>query len=91
MNNPWYKLYKIPSIFSNWKDVSWDIKVIYCLSPSDANPYRLGFTPGEQLIKARADINYAIEVLEAQLARVREADSIVRELEDWEKQYEDDD
>ena len=88
MNDPRYKTYQVTS-WAGLLTVGWETKVTHLLSPSDTVNYRYSCRNG--VANARSDINWAISQLELRLASAREADSILREIEDWEIQNENQD
>jgi hypothetical protein len=83
ISDPHYKSHQVSS-WAGLLTVGWETKITYLLSPSDTTNYRYSCRNG--VANARSDINYAISQLELRLAHAREADSILREIEDWEAQ-----
>jgi hypothetical protein len=65
-------------------EVGWEAKVMNLLDPATAITYR--YTGRDGVANARSDIDFAISQLELRLAKAREADSILREIELWEAQ-----
>ena len=83
ISDPRYKTYQVHS-WAGLLTVGWETKITNLLSPSDTTSYRYSCRNG--VANARSDVTYAISQLELQLAHAREADSILREIEDWEAQ-----
>ena len=83
MTDPNYKKHSISSPFGGVRTVGWEKKVQSLLDPGQITDYRYtNWSTG--LANARSDIDYAVQSLESQLAHVREADSILREIETYE-------
>lgn len=68
--------------------VTWFQRIVFLLGGGYIEAYRLEVkytTPG-LIARMRSDINWAKHDLESKLARVREADSILNEIETYEAQ-----
>lgn len=83
MTNPTLKTYTIPSAFGGFMSVDWKLKVLHLLGGNTHDHYYNICTSRQSLATARAEINFLRSEYETRLARIREADSIVREIEDY--------